>query len=69
MTIQVQMVFGFNRVRFDQLYEAHLGQSSLEGRGKPINLGRPAEAINCVNCGAPLPIASSVCCDYCGSHQ
>jgi hypothetical protein len=32
-------------------------------------LGLPSKSINCVNCGAPRPRASSVCCDYCGSHQ
>lgn len=74
MTVNVQMVFGFKRVRFDELaqatgiYEARLGEPALEGRGTPVNFNEPAQPINCVNCGAPR-VALRKACDYCGSES
>lgn len=32
-----------------------------------VKQGKPSSAGHCINCGAPRPRASSLCCDYCGS--
>lgn len=46
-----------------------VGKPALEGRGERLNFNQPAKPFNCINCGAPRPRNSSLCCDYCGSQS
>lgn len=51
--------------RLDRMSDSEV--AAFLGRPQQAALNKPAQPINCVNCGAPRVRASSACCDYCGS--
>jgi hypothetical protein len=71
-TYSVEMIFGLKQVRHELGPHCALDLLKAESQRRAgvyeANLGQPARAINCVNCGAPR-VATRGACDYCGSAR